>query len=155
MVTRNDASSLPALSHADALAANLSDFLLLFGRILMGWIFMRSGYGKIFDIAGYSATFPARGLAPMLAYISVPAEFFGGIALILGVATRYVTAIMVIFMLVATFSSHRYWEITEAPRRGIQDANFWKNAAMTGGLLFLFVTGPGKFSVDGWLRGKR
>jgi len=43
-----------------------------------------------------------------LAYIAVPAEFFGGIALILGLATRYVVLVMIVFMLVATFSSHRY-----------------------------------------------
>jgi putative oxidoreductase len=155
MVMRNEASSLPALSHADALAANLSDFLLLFGRILIGWIFVRSGYGKIFDIAAYSTTYPGRGLPPMLAYIAVPVEFFGGLALVLGIATRYVTAIMMVFMLVATISSHRYWEFADANVRRVQDGNFWKNIAMMGGLFFLFVAGPGRFSVDGWLRGKR
>ena len=155
MVTRNEASSLPALSHADALAANLSDFLLLFGRILIGWIFVRSGYGKIFDIAAYSHTFPNRGMPEILAYLAVPVEFFGGCALVLGIATRYLTAIIFVFMLVATFSSHRYWEVVDAAARRVQDANFWKNIAMIGGILCLFVTGPGKFSVDGWLRGKR
>ena len=44
-------SSHPALSCADQLAADTSDFFLLVGRILLGWIFVRSGYGKLFDIA--------------------------------------------------------------------------------------------------------
>ena len=101
-------SSHPSLSHADSVAASTSDFILLVGRILLGWIFVRSGYGKIFDIPAYAAGFPARGLPTFLAYIAVPAEFFGGIALILGIATRYVVLVMIIFMLVATFSSHRY-----------------------------------------------
>ena len=145
-------SSLPALSHADALAANTADFLLLFGRVLLGCIFIRSGYGKIFDIGTYSMTFAARGLPAYLAYVSVPLEFFGGIAIVLGVATRYFVIAMVAFMLVATFSSHAYWNFTDAAARRAQENNFYKNIAILGGFLLLFVTGSGRFSLDHWLR---
>jgi putative oxidoreductase len=148
-------SSHPSLSHADSVAATTSDFILLVGRILLGWIFVRSGYGKMFDIPAYAATFLGRGLPTFLAYIAVPAEFFGGIALILGLATRYVVLVMIIFMLVATFSSHRYWEFTDVAARRAQDSSFYKNLAMLGGFLFLFVIGPGRFSVDAWLRRQR
>ena len=148
-------SSHPSLSHADSVAASMSDLILLVGRILLGWIFVRSGYGKIFDIPAYAATFPGRGLPTFLAYIAVPAEFFGGIALILGLATRYVVLVMIIFMLVATFSSHRYWEFTDVAVRRAQDSSFYKNIAMLGGFLFLFVVGPGRFSLDAWLRRHR
>jgi len=150
----NETSSLPALSHADGMANGLSDIALLIGRILLGWIFVRSGYGKLFDIAGYSATFPGRGLAPFLAYIAVPVEFFGGLALIFGLATRYVVLVMVIFMLVATFSSHQYWTFTDANVRRVQDASFYKNMAMLGGFFFLFACGPGRLSLDNWLRNR-
>jgi putative oxidoreductase len=148
-------SSHPALSAVDGVAASTSDLVLLIGRILLGWIFMRSGYGKIFDIPAYAATFPARGIPAFLAYISVPAEFFGGIALILGFATRYVVLVMVIFMLVATFSSHRYWDFTDAAARRAQDSSFYKNMAILGGFFFLFACGAGRFSVDAWLRKRR
>ena len=144
--------SHPALSGADQLAANTSDFFLLVGRILLGWIFVRSGYGKIFDIAAYGATFPARGMPTWLAYIAVPAEFFGGIALILGLATRYVAVVMVVFMLVATFTSHRYWDFTDVAQRRIQDSAFYKNIAIMGGFLIVFASGAGRFSLDGLLR---
>jgi putative oxidoreductase len=145
-------SSHPALSCADGLAAGTADLALLIGRILLGWIFVRSGYGKLFDIAGYAATFPPRGLPEFLAYISVPVEFLGGIAVMLGLATRYVVLVMIVFMLVATFSSHRYWEVADLKAQRIQDANFYKNMAMLGGFFFLFVCGGGRFSLDGWLR---
>jgi putative oxidoreductase len=148
-------SSHPSLSGADALATSTSDILLLIGRILIGWIFVRSGYGKIFDIAGYATTYPPRGLPPMLAYIAVPAEFFGGLALMFGFATRYAAVVMTIFMLVATFSSHRYWEFADAAARRAQDGNFYKNLSMLGGILFLFAVGAGRFSIDAWLRKKR
>ena len=148
-------SSHPALSGVDGMAASNSDVILLIGRIFLGWIFVRSGYGKLFDIPAYAATFPARGLPTFLAYIAVPAEFFGGIALILGLATRYLVLVMVIFMLVATFSSHRYWEFTDVAVRRAQDSSFYKNIAMLGGLLFLFVGSSGRFSIDAWLRKRR
>lgn len=149
-------SSHPTLSMADALAANTADFVLLCGRILMAWIFIRSGYGKLFvqGIDAYSKTFPGRGLPPMLAYVAVPAEFFGGVLLLIGLATRYVVGIMLIFMLVATFSSHAYWTMTDANAVRINDSAFWKNLAMIGGLLFLFVTGAGRLSVDAMLAKK-
>jgi putative oxidoreductase len=75
-----------------------------------------------------------------------------GIALILGLATRYVVLVMIVFMLVATFSSHRYWEFTDAAARRAQDSSFYKNLAMLGGFLFLFVVGSGRLSIDAWLR---
>ena len=145
-------SSHPALSGADGLAASTADILLLIGRILLGWIFVRSGYGKLFNVEAVANSFPLRGLHPWLAYIAVPFEFFGGIALIFGLATRYVVLGFVIFMLVATFSSHRYWEFTDAAARRAQDSSFYKNLAMLGGFLFLFVCGAGRLSLDGWLR---
>lgn len=145
-------SSHPALSGADSLANATSDFLLLFGRIMLGWIFMRSGYGKIFDIAAVGATFPARGIPAWMAYVSVPAEFFGGIALIVGFATRYVAIVLFIFTVVATFSSHRYWDFTDPAVRRVQDVNFWKNISILGGILVAFVSGPGRLSVDNWLK---
>ena len=153
MATRNE-SSLPVLSHADGLAASTSDILLLVGRIILAWVFLRSGYGKIFDIGAVAASYPPRGLPPFLAYIATPFEFFGAIALIFGFATRYLIFGFVIFMLVATFSSHRYWEFADAAARRAQDSSFYKNVAMLGGFFFLFVCGAGRLSVDAWL-GKR
>jgi putative oxidoreductase len=152
MTLYNGNSSHPALSYADGVAASTADVVLLIGRILLGLIFVRSGFGKLFDIGAVAASFPPRGIPAFMAYISVPVEFFGGLALIFGLATRYVVVVMVGFMLVATFSSHRYWEISDLARQRIQESNFWKNMAMLGGFGFLWVVGPGRLSLDGWLR---
>lgn len=153
MTTQN--SSHPALSGADSVAASSSDIILLIGRVFIGWIFVRSGYGKLFDIPAYAATFPGRGLPTFLVYLAVPAEFLGGLALMFGFATRYAAIVMAIFMLVATFSTHRYWEFTDAAARRAQDSSFYKNMAMLGGIFFLFVCGAGRLSIDNWLRKSR
>jgi putative oxidoreductase len=61
----------------------------------------------------------------------------------------------VIFLLVATFSSHRYWEFADAAARRAQDGNFYKNMSMLGGLFALFVCGPGRLSLDNLLRSQK
>jgi putative oxidoreductase len=155
MTTHRGKGLHSALSRADGLAANTADVWLLIGRIFLAWIFVRSGYGKLFNVEAVANSFPLRGLPSFLAYIAVPYEFFGGIALIFGFATRYVVLGFVIFMLVATFSSHRYWEFADAAVRRAQDSSFYKNMAMLGGFFFLFVCGAGRLSVDGWLRGRK
>jgi putative oxidoreductase len=88
-----------------------------------------------------------------MAYIAVPAEFFVGLALLLGFATRYSVLILLFFMIVASFSSHAYWSVPDA-QRGNQAAHFWKNISMMGGLIVLFITGAGRYSLD-WMLGKR
>jgi putative oxidoreductase len=145
-------SSHPILSCADGLADSTADLVLLIGRILVGWIFVRSGYGKMLDIGAVAASFPARGLPAFLAYISVPVEFFGGIAIMLGLATRYLALIMMVFVVVATFSSHRYWNVIEPAARRVQEMNFYKNSGILAAFFFLFVCGGGRLSLDGWLR---
>jgi putative oxidoreductase len=142
------ASSHPTLSYTDRLVASTSDTLVLIARILMGWIFVRSGLGKLMDINAFIATMPGRGLPGWLGYVAAPLEFFGGTALILGLATRYVAALLLLFVIIATLSSHRYWEFTEVAARRAQDNNFYKNLAIMGGLVFAFVTGGGRFSID-------
>jgi putative oxidoreductase len=150
-VNRNARSSHPALSLADGLATSTSDAVLLIGRIMLGWIYLSSGFPKLFAIAHVAATYPPRGLAPWLVWIAVPAEFFGGLFVVLGFATRYVAVVMIVFTIVASFSSHAYWDVADAAARRAQDTNFWKNMSMIGGFLIYFVAGPGRWSVDRWL----
>ena len=154
MTNMTEPSTIAALSHADGCAARYQDALLLVGRILMGWIFVQSGWGKLMDIPGFAAGLARQGVpgSTFWAYIGAPVEFFGGLALLLGFATRYAALLMILFVIAATLISHRYWEFAEATQRRIQNVNFYKNVAMIGGLFFLFVSAGGRFSIDGWLR---
>jgi hypothetical protein len=56
--------------------------------------------------------------------------------------------VLLLFVIIATLSSHRYWEFTEVAARRAQDNNFYKNLAIMGGLVFAFVTAGGRFSID-------
>jgi putative oxidoreductase len=151
---KGEPSSHRVLSYADDIAVLWQDFLLLVGRVMIAWIFLQSGWGKLFNIAGVGKTFPQRGLPEWMAYISVPTEFFGGLFLLLGFATRYTALVMLIFTIVATFSSHAYWSSPEAQRIN-QETHFWKNVSIMGGFIVLFVRAAGRFSFDSWLSKRR
>ena len=148
--TRSPASWLTC---TDGLAAQWQDFLLLLGRVLLGWIFILSGWRKLMDIPAFVATMPRRDLPTFLGYVAPFVEFIGGILLVVGLATRYAALMMLLFVIIATFSSHRYWSYPEA-QQAAQHGSFWKNVSMMGGTVLLFITGAGRYAVDAMLQRK-
>jgi len=148
----NKRSSHRYLSYADGIAVAWQDFLLLVARVLAGWIYLQSGTGKIMDPVSVATGLTRRGVPDILAYMAPFVEFFAGLALVAGFATRYAALLLILFTIIATWISHTFWTFPEGAQRSQQFTQFWKNVTMTGGLLALFVAGPGRFSIDGWLR---
>ena len=147
----NKQSSHRLLSYADNLAIAWQDQLLLVSRILVGWIFLSSGWGKVWNWSGFADRLITNSSVPApLAYSAPFIEFFGGLALVLGLASRYAALALIAFTIAATWTSHRYW-IFALDQQRAQSTQFWKNATIVGGLLAVFVTGPGRFSLDLWL----
>src|SRR2546423_301434 len=113
--------------------AKHADTLLLIGRVLMGVIFLTSGYAKLMNLDGFAASLASRGV-PMsgaLAILGAVVETFGGLAVIIGFQTRWAAALMILFVIVATLISHRYWEFADAARR-MQQTQFMKNLTIIG-----------------------
>ena len=142
-------TSHPSLSHADNIATTSSDFLVLVGRVFLGWLMLASGYGKLTGIAGTTAYFTSLGMSPpgLWAWFAAFAEVILGAALILGFATRYAALASFLWVLVATAIAHRYWTYPAAQQAG-QYNNWLKNIAIMGGMLYAFVTGAGRYSLD-------
>jgi putative oxidoreductase len=130
------------------------NFLLLAGRVLMGWIYVESGWRKLTGMDAFIASLVRRDVpyATVLGWIGALLEFLGGLALVLGAWTGCATIAIIVFTVVATLIGHRYWEITDLAARRMQQSHFAKNVTIIGGLILLFVTRAGKFSVDGWQR---
>jgi putative oxidoreductase len=130
-----------------------NDSLLLLGRVLLGSIFVISGYGKLMGLAAFAASLEKNGVpyASTLAPIGACVEFFGGLAIVLGVEVRYVALLMVAFVIVATLISHRFWELEDAARRA-QVTQFSKNVAIIGGFMLLHAAGGGRYAVERWWR---
>jgi putative oxidoreductase len=143
----SESSSWSWVTYTDGIASAWQDFLLLVGRVMFGWIFISSGWRKLMDVPAFVKTMPNRDLPDFLGYVAPPVEFVGGIFLVFGFAFRYTTLVMLLFVIIATFSSHRYWNFPPA-QQGNQSAHFWKNVAMMGGDIVLFITGAGRYAVD-------
>ncbi len=149
-------SSHSALSSADGFAAGSADILQLIGRILMGSLFLTAGWGKLTNVRGATAYFTGLGVPSpeTMPYLVGSLETILGIALILGLATRYAAIVTFIFVLVATAIAHRYWTYPTAAQ-GAQFGQFTKNLAIMGGALYVLVLGAGRLSVDAMLAKKR
>jgi putative oxidoreductase len=90
------------------------DWALLVLRLAAGVIFVMHGYGKLFgDAPGMTAFtgmvagmgFPLPGL---FAYAAALSEFLGGLALILGIFTRYASIFLGVVMLVAFVGAKKF-----------------------------------------------
>lgn len=79
-------------------------------RIVTGGVFLAHGYQKMFEwgIHGVAGTFGQMGIPlPLLsAYLATFAEFFGGLALIVGFGTRIAAVPVAFTMLVAILQVH-------------------------------------------------
>ena len=128
------------------------DVILLLGRVALGAIFVKSGLQKLMALSAFAASLASRGVpqSSVWAAIGATVEFVGGILIVTGLRTREASLLMVLFVIVATGISHRYWEFADAARR-LQESQFFKNLSIIGGFVLLFATGSGRFGLDALL----
>ena len=129
----------------------LKAFGSLIGRILLVLIFLNSGIGKIGNFEG-TAQYMAKFSMPNTSFFLFGAiflELVGSITAILGYYTRFGALLLLIFLVPTTLIFHANF----ADR--MQVIQFIKNTSMFGGCLFLLCKGPGRFSLDYLLRGKK
>src|SRR5271169_1990988 len=140
-----DRSSHPILSHADGVAAGLADIVLLVGRVAIAALFLMTVWGGG-PSADYlkSLNYPAPDAMSLLAHV---VEWIVVVMLVLGVGTRYGALLGFVFVVIAFATAHLYWQYPQAAQN-LQFALLSKDIAIAGGLLVLFVTGAGRFSVD-------
>lgn len=100
------ASTSPT-SHSSAQASQ-ADLAALLLRVAMGVLFVLHAWMKIsvFTPAGTAQYFASIGLPGVLAYLTIAAELLGGLALIAGVFTRWVSLALVPVMVGAAFFGH-------------------------------------------------
>lgn len=122
---------------------NCRDWVLLVIRILIGALFIMSAIFKFTDMSGTASFISTTWLpAPLfLAWASAIVEIAGGLMLILGVHACGAAVILAVYLVVVTFTFHN----------GLSDQDqmiqFFKNLAIIGGLLGVYVSGGGKFTL--------
>jgi putative oxidoreductase len=120
-------------------------YLPALGRVLIAVLFLLSGLNKIASPAATQAYIASAGLPlPLLGYLAaVIVEVGGSILLILGFQTRIVALVMALFTIAAALSFHHNFGDQN------QMIHFFKNIAITGGLLQIVAFGAGALSIDG------
>lgn len=126
-----------------------SNTLTLIGRLALAALFLPAGIGKLTGFEGTVGYIASVGLplATLGAIIAVVVEIGGGVALILGYRARLAALALAVFTLAASVIFHAYWAV--APEQAfMQQLLFYKNIAVTGGLLVLAAQGAGAFALD-------
>jgi putative oxidoreductase len=121
------------------------------GRIVLVWIFLMSGIGKIGNFEG-TAQYMAKFGMPLTTLFLLGAillELVGSITILLGYFTRVGAILLIIFLIPTTLIFHGQ---ADDPGQKIQ---FMKNLSMFGGLLVLLSAGAGRYSLDYLLRERR
>lgn len=119
-------------------------YALLALRLAAGAIFIYHGYGKLFGGAPGMEAFTAMvgkigfPLPVVFAYAAAFSEFFGGIALLLGLFTRFASALIFIVMIVALFAVKQF-------KLPLADPDL----ALLAISLALFLMGPGRYTALG------
>ncbi|MBC3873319.1 DoxX family protein [Undibacterium flavidum] len=127
----------------------LQNPLAFAGRLLIAALFLPAGLAKITGFAGTVGYIASVGLpAPTLAAAAaVILEIGGGIALLVGLGTRYAALALAFFTLVASFIFHAYWAVP-ADQTYVTQLLFFKNIAVAGGLMAIAAFGAGGWSLD-------
>lgn len=129
------------------------NMLLLVGRLLFSVIFVEGAIGhltKINYMAGYAG---AMGVPyPKVAIVITGLMLLAGsISIILGWKTTCGAIILILFLIPVTYQMHFLPMIhaTDQMQMQMQMINFVKNAGLLGGAIYIALTGPGGYSIDG------
>ncbi|NOY61634.1 MAG: DoxX family protein [Gammaproteobacteria bacterium] len=122
-------------------------------RIPLGIIFIAHGGQKLFGLfGGYGLEGTGQwmdsiGLSPgyLMALLAGGAEFFGGVALLLGFLTRIAALLLASTMLVAIFAVHIGNGLF------MSDSGYEFGLSLLAGSLALLILGGGKLSMDQWI----
>jgi putative oxidoreductase len=131
-----------------SVGGSLQSPLLLAVRLYWGWQFVQIGWGKLGNLEKVTGYFTQLGIpapGPTAVFISV-LEFAGGILLLLGLASRFISLLLACDMIVAFVIADReaLFSILSDPDK------FYAATPYT----FLFASllilafGPGKFCLD-------
>ena len=126
-----------------------NSYLALLGRVLLAFMFIFAGFGKVGDIQGTMAYTAAGGLPGFFAFGAIALEILGGLAVLVGWQTRWAALALAAFAVVTAVLYHYVPALgLEGFERMGQIINFQKNLAIAGGFLLLAAEGPGRISVD-------
>ena len=117
-------------------------YLIAIGRVLMAVMFIQAGISKIFGYEGAQGYMEAAGVSGALLPLVILLEVGGGLAVLLGLFTRWSALLLAGFCVLAALLFHLH------PDDQMQMISFMKNITIAGGFLILAGAGPGALALD-------
>ena len=111
-------------------------------RLLLGQIFLILGYRKVINFDQTAGWMESMGISSSFLPLVIVVEIFGSLGLIIGWKTRVCAILLSGYCLLTAVLFHMNFSDQ------MQQISFMKNIALSGGLLYIFANGSGKFSVD-------
>ncbi|EOZ5529760.1 DoxX family protein [Vibrio metschnikovii] len=132
------------------LVESKSGYSTLALRIPIGIVFMAHGAQKLFGwfggygLEGTGQWMASIGLGPgmLMAFLAGSGEFFGGLAILLGIFTRPAAAVLSVTMLVAIFAVHFEHGLF------MSNGGYEFALALLAASVSLMMSGSGKLSID-------
>ena len=125
------------------------DAIILVARAFLAALFLIFGWRKLRDFSGTVSQMvgdhvPMPVLAAGVAiFMELPVAF----AVAVGAFTRVSAALFFFYTLGTSLVEHRYWTKSRADQLTSME-EFYKNLSIMGGFSLLYVTGPGRYSID-------
>lgn len=126
------------------------EILFLIGRVIFGMYWVSSGMNHFMRtqmLAGYaqSVGVPSPKFGTLLTGAMMIA---GGVLILLGVYIEIAVGLLVLFLLMANFMVHKFWNVSDPQAKMNDQINFMKNMALVGALLMLLmVPHPWMYSI--------
>ena len=131
----------------ERVAAHLQPLAPLVARIVVGYVFLLSGWGKLHNLAATTENFvgwhipAAHILAPFVSGV----EFLGGLFLLVGFLTRISAGALGVTMIVAIVSAK--WDQVDS----LETLLGFDETEYLALFLWLAIAGAGTLSLDYWL----
>jgi putative oxidoreductase len=129
----------------------LRGVLAVLGRVLLSTIFLMSAVGNKIPHFNDCAQVMAKEGVPAPQFLLVGAIAFliaGSLSVIVGYKARIGAALLLVFLVLATYFFHDFWTQTDPHAQQEQMIQFMKNLSMMGAMLLVIANGPGPFSFD-------
>lgn len=121
------------------------------GRVLLCAIFLMSALGnKIPNFGGVAGFMASEGVpAPQLMLVgAIVFLIAGSLSVIAGFKARIGAALLLVFLVLATYFFHDFWTLSDPQAKQEQTIQFMKNLGLMGAMLLVIANGTGPMSLD-------
>jgi putative oxidoreductase len=122
------------------------------GRILLCTMFLLSAMGnKIPNFQAVANSMAKEGVPAPRIMLAGAIVFLiaGSVSIILGYQARIGAALLLVFLVLATYYFHDFWTLSDPQAQQEQMIQFLKNLGLMGAMLLVIANGTGPMSLDG------